>query len=141
MHDSEATISKLTELRSLGVQIALDDFGNGFSSLGYLRRFPLDIVKIAKCFIDDLNHGVAGTELVDAMIKLGAALGVKIIAEGIETGRQYTRVARLGCDGGQGNYLSPAVEAPEFEQLLGIGTLSLLSKEAEPGARSVILPA
>jgi diguanylate cyclase (GGDEF)-like protein len=140
MHDSEATISKLKELRSLGVQIALDDFGNGFSSLGYLRRFPLDIVKIAKCFIDDLNHGVAGTELVDAMIKLGAALGVKIIAEGIETGSQYTRVARLGCDGGQGNYLSPAVEASEFERLLGVGTLSLVSG-AEGQSRTLILPA
>jgi diguanylate cyclase (GGDEF)-like protein len=141
MHDSDATISKLKELRSLGVQIALDDFGNGFSSLGYLRRFPLDIVKIAKCFIDDLNNGVAGTELVDAMIKLGAALGVKIIAEGIETGSQYTRVARLGCDGGQGNYLAPAVEAPEIERLLGIGTLSLVSGQDQRLSRSVTLPA
>jgi diguanylate cyclase (GGDEF)-like protein len=141
MHDSEATIAKLTELRSLGVQIALDDFGNGFSSLGYLRRFPLDIVKIAKCFIDDLSHGVAGTELVDAMIKLGAALGVKIVAEGIETGSQYTKVARLGCDGGQGNYLAPPMEAAEIERLLGSGRLSLVDSNGHPAPKSVTLPA
>jgi diguanylate cyclase (GGDEF)-like protein len=126
MHDSDATITKLQELRSLGVQIALDDFGNGFSSLGYLRRFPLDIVKIAKFFIDDLNHSAAGTELVDAMIKLGAALGVKIVAEGIETADQYRKVRRLGCDQGQGNYFAHPVSAEELQPLLALGRPRLI---------------
>jgi diguanylate cyclase (GGDEF)-like protein len=138
MHDSEATITKLQELRSLGVQIALDDFGNGFSSLGYLRRFPLDIVKIAKCFIDDLDHSAAGTELVDAMIKLGAALGVKIVAEGVETAEQYRKVRRLGCDQGQGNYFARPVSPEELQPLLALGRPHL----ATPGdGTTVTLPA
>jgi diguanylate cyclase (GGDEF)-like protein len=140
MHDSEATITKLQELRSLGVQIALDDFGNGFSSLGYLRRFPLDIVKIAKCFIDDLNHSAAGTELVDAMIKLGAALGVKIVAEGIESADQYHKVRRLGCDQGQGYYFAPPVTTDELEPLLALGRPRLVTR-GKGSDTTVTLPA
>jgi diguanylate cyclase (GGDEF)-like protein len=121
MHDSESTISKLQELRVLGVQIALDDFGNGFSSLGYLRRFPLDILKVAKNFVDDLNDGAAGTELVDAMIKLGAALGVKVVAEGIESAEQYARARQLGCDAGQGFYFSQPLSAAQIEPLFRLG--------------------
>jgi diguanylate cyclase (GGDEF)-like protein len=120
MHDSDSTIAKLEELRVLGVQIALDDFGNGFSSLGYLRRFPLDILKIAKCFVDDLNDGAAGTELADAMIKLGAALGVKVVAEGIEHGTQCAKARQLGCDAGQGFYFAPPLTPSELEPLFGL---------------------
>ena len=120
MHDADSTIAKLEELRVLGVQIALDDFGNGFSSLGYLRRFPLDILKIAKCFVDDLNDGAAGTELADAMIKLGAALGVKVVAEGIEHGTQYAKARQLGCDAGQGFYFAPPLTPQELEPLFGL---------------------
>ena len=140
MHDSDSTIAKLEELRVLGVKIAMDDFGNGFSSLGYLRRFPLDILKIAKCFVDDLNDGAAGTELADAMIKLGAALGVKVVAEGIEHGTQFVKARELGCDAGQGFYFSPPLTPAELEPLFGLNrTPVILDAESKSGA--LILPA
>jgi len=140
MHDSDSTISKLEELRVLGVQIALDDFGNGFSSLGYLRRFPLDVLKIAKCFVDDLNDGAAGTELADAIIKLGAALGVKVVAEGIEDGTQYTKARQLGCDAGQGFYFAPPLKAAELEPLFGFDRTPLVL-DTDQKHKELILPA
>ena len=141
MHDSDSTIAKLEELRVLGVQIAMDDFGNGFSSLGYLRRFPLDILKIAKCFVDDLNDGAAGTELADAMIKLGAALGVKVVAEGIEHGIQYTKARQLGCDAGQGFYFAPPLTPAELEPMFGLTRTPVVLDVKSKNVAELILPA
>ena len=140
MHDSDSTIAKLEELRVLGVKIALDDFGNGFSSLGYLRSFPLDVLKIAKCFVDDINDGAAGTELADAVIKLGAALGVKVVAEGIEHGTQYAKARQLGCDSGQGFYFSPPLTPPELESLIASNQRPVVL-DAKSKIGALVLPA
>jgi EAL domain-containing protein (putative c-di-GMP-specific phosphodiesterase class I) len=118
MGDSEDTIEKLQVLKDMGVRIALDDFGNGFSSLGYLKRFPLDVVKIPKGFVDDLSGGPGGSELVDAMITLGRALGLTVVAEGIEEAVQLQALRVLGCDEGQGFYFARPAAPRDIEALL-----------------------
>lgn len=118
MGDPNDTIDKLTQLKMLGVGITLDDFGSGFSSLGRLRSFPLDMLKIPKPFVDDLSRG-NDSELIDAMIKLGRALGLSVVAEGIEDRLQFEALRRLGCDEGQGYFFSGPVTAAELIDLDG----------------------
>jgi EAL domain-containing protein (putative c-di-GMP-specific phosphodiesterase class I) len=95
----------------LGVRIALDDFGTGYSSLGYLRRFPIDVIKLDKSFTDELPHGERGLRLVDAVGQLADAMGAVPEAEGIETEEQVAALADLGWELGQGYYFSRPVEA------------------------------
>jgi EAL domain-containing protein (putative c-di-GMP-specific phosphodiesterase class I) len=123
MQDSEGTISKLRQLKDLGVKLAIDDFGTGFSSLGYLKRFPIDYLKIAKYFVDGLKAGATDSELVHAIIKLGKALGLQIVAEGIETDIQHERLRALGCHLGQGNRLARPLAIDEVDSLLALDSL------------------
>jgi diguanylate cyclase (GGDEF)-like protein len=99
IRDPERTIEQLTELRDLGLRIALDDFGTGYSSLSYLHRLPVDILKIARPFIADVENDET---FVRTMIDLGKNLGLLIVAEGVETEAQRLIVAELGCDMAQG---------------------------------------
>lgn len=105
-----AAESQLTELRELGIDIAMDDFGTGYSSLSHLSRFPFTKVKIDQSFVrgdvDDRTHA-----LVNAIISLGASLGMKTLAEGVETDEQYQRLQRGGCDAIQGYLISRPMEA------------------------------
>jgi diguanylate cyclase (GGDEF)-like protein len=119
MQDSEGTISKLRELKNVGVQLAVDDFGTGFSSLGYLKRFPIDYLKIAKYFVDGLKMEARDAELVHAIIKLGKALKLQIVAEGIETPEQASHLHQLGCRLGQGNHLGRPLMVADVNALLG----------------------
>ena len=84
LQDTESTILKLHELKKLGIRLAIDDFGTGYSSLSYLQRFPIDILKIDKSFVDKLGHGSEGNAVARAIIMMGDSLNLKTIAEGIE---------------------------------------------------------
>ena len=114
MHDTESTIERLRALRALGVRLAVDDFGTGYSSLRYLNRFPLDVLKMAKPFVDGLGSQDEDPALARAIIDLGASLGLTIVAEGIERSEQLAELRRLGCPMGQGYWFArpmPAAEA------------------------------
>jgi EAL domain-containing protein (putative c-di-GMP-specific phosphodiesterase class I) len=101
-HDTQTTIARLTELRDLGVGVAIDDFGTGYSSLGYLRRFPVDILKIAREFVAPSDAGPDAWAFANAMVALGRTLGLRIVAEGIEEPEQLRRLLDMGCELGQG---------------------------------------
>jgi diguanylate cyclase (GGDEF)-like protein len=103
MRDTEATMARLTALKALGVRLAVDDFGTGYSSLRYLRRFPIDILKMAKPFVDGLDPGDdEGRALARAIVDLATSLKLACIAEGIEAPAQADVLHELGCDLGQG---------------------------------------
>jgi diguanylate cyclase (GGDEF)-like protein/PAS domain S-box-containing protein len=123
LQDAEAAAATLAELKKLGVQLAIDDFGTGYSSLGYLDRFPVDIVKIAKPFIDGVAHGPDESAVAAAMITLGGTLGLKTVAEGIEDADQLAELRALACDQGQGFYLARPVPADDVSELLTAGEL------------------
>jgi diguanylate cyclase (GGDEF)-like protein len=101
-HDSTTTIARLTDLRDLGVRVAIDDFGTGYSSLGYLRKFPVDILKIAREFVAPSGSGPDGWAFASAIVALGRTLGLRIVAEGIEEPTQLNVLRELGCELGQG---------------------------------------
>jgi EAL domain-containing protein (putative c-di-GMP-specific phosphodiesterase class I) len=106
MHDTEATIARLHELKALGVRLAVDDFGTGYSSLRYLRRFPVDILKLAKPFVDEIAADEKEMALVCAILELGANLDLDVIAEGIERPEQAALLGALGCAMGQGYHFA-----------------------------------
>jgi diguanylate cyclase (GGDEF)-like protein/PAS domain S-box-containing protein len=112
MDDVDLAIALLSDLRALGVRLAIDDFGTGYSSLGYLRRFPVDIVKLDRAFVGGLGGDSAADAIAAAVINLGHALGLSVIAEGVESEEQLTVLRALGCDRAQG-YLWSAGQAPE----------------------------
>ena len=92
----------LTKLKALGVLLAIDDFGTGFSSLSYLKRFPVDLLKIDKSFVDGVASNAHDTAIVEAIIALGHALDLRVIAEGVERVEQLQRLRSLGSELGQG---------------------------------------
>ena len=104
MTDIEATVDKLRRLRAMGVRIALDDFGTGYSSMAYLARLPLDYLKIDRAFVAGLPGDAESVTIISSIIGLGHALGLQVIAEGIEHAEQAALLARLGCDQLQGYY-------------------------------------
>jgi diguanylate cyclase (GGDEF)-like protein len=105
IEDSNAVLARLRALKALGVRLAIDDFGTGYSSLAYLERFPVDLLKIDKSFVDKIGAGLE-SPLARAMIGLGRELGIRVVAEGIETHSQWSSLRDLGCEMGQGFYLS-----------------------------------
>jgi diguanylate cyclase (GGDEF)-like protein len=111
MEASNSAMSGLRALRDIGVQVGLDDFGTGYSSLAYLRQFPLDFVKIDRSFISDLDQVDNEKAIVAAMVTLSHALGLTVVAEGVETQDQLRILESLGCDRGQG-YLFGRPGAP-----------------------------
>jgi diguanylate cyclase (GGDEF)-like protein/PAS domain S-box-containing protein len=108
----------LNRLRALGVRLAIDDFGTGYSSLAYLKLFPLDVLKIDKSFIDDIPHRRHDMEITATIIAMARTLGMKSLAEGVETLEQLAFLQAEGCDMYQGYLTSPAVPAEVFEKLL-----------------------
>ncbi|MEN3272221.1 MAG: hypothetical protein V7636_982 [Actinomycetota bacterium] len=119
LEDTESVATTLSALKQLGVRIALDDFGTGYSSLSYLDRFPVDVVKIDKSFIDSLDSaGSPPSSLVSAIVNLGAVLGLDVTAEGIEQPHQLDRLKALGCAQGQGYLFARPVPAAKFVEQL-----------------------
>ncbi len=117
MEDAERSVETLCELKALGVRIAVDDFGTGYSSLAYLKRFPVDYLKVDRAFVDGLGREEGDTAIVRAVMGLARALGLEVVAEGIETVEQLDLLRDLGCDYGQGYYFArplPSAEAGEF---------------------------
>lgn len=108
----------LAGLRALGVRLAIDDFGTGYSSLAYLKRFPLDVLKIDKGFVDDIPHGTDRGAIAAAIVAMGHTLGFKVLAEGVENDGQLAFLQSLGCDMYQGYLASRPVPAEAFEALL-----------------------
>ncbi len=118
MKDQDFAVSVLKRLKGLGVRIAIDDFGTGYSSLSYLKKFPVDFVKIDQSFIKDVASDPDTMSLVTAIISMSHSLGLKTIAEGVETEEQWKILRLLKCDMAQGYYFSPPVSARDFENLL-----------------------
>ncbi|QYO68575.1 EAL domain-containing protein [Leptolyngbya sp. 7M] len=118
MQDAETTIAKLAELKDLGIRLAIDDFGTGYSSLSYLQRFPIDILKIDKSFIDKLGQGSEGNAVAKAIIMMGESLKLKTIAEGIEHAEQITELKGLGCGAGQGFHFARPLAKDAMEEFL-----------------------
>jgi diguanylate cyclase (GGDEF)-like protein len=115
LEDVADTAETLGALRAMGVRLMLDDFGTGFSSLGYLRRYPIDMIKIDRSFVHDLGEQGAGdAAIVEAIIGMAKALGMGVIPEGVETAGQLDRLTRLGCDFAQGFHLGRPVPAAEI---------------------------
>lgn len=103
--NDEVVVARLHDLAALGVIIAIDDFGSGYSSLGYLSRLPIGILKIDRSFVNRINHGPEEAAVAQAIIRLGQTLGLEIIAEGIETSEQLAELTARGCVLGQGYLL------------------------------------
>ena len=118
MQHTASTIDKLAQLRAHGIRLAIDDFGTGYSSLSYLDRFPVDTLKIDRSFVDGFGAGRDGPVLVRAIIELGHALGLDVVAEGIEREDQVGPLARLGCKLGQGYLFARPLDAEALDALL-----------------------
>ncbi|MFP5352687.1 MAG: putative bifunctional diguanylate cyclase/phosphodiesterase [Actinomycetota bacterium] len=118
MNDTKGTVAKLAALRSLGVRLAIDDFGTGYSSLGYLRTFPIETIKIDRTFTQGVDQGPEDSALARAIIKLAETLGMKTVAEGVETSEQVEQLISLGCRTGQGFVFAPALPPDEFDSLM-----------------------
>ena len=126
MHHAESTSPVLRELKSIGVLLSVDDFGTGNSSLSYLKRFPIDSLKIDQSFMHDITANTDDATIVSAVITLAKSLKKCVIAEGVETEDQINFLQAYGCDEAQGFYFSRPVTAEHFAELLKIGTSSFL---------------
>ena len=135
MQHAEDVIKKLCDLRELGVRLAIDDFGTGYSSLSYLARLPVDVLKIAKPFVDGIERGSEELALVRAIVRMSESLGLRTIAEGIERAEQRDRLRELGCDLGQGFLFAKPLEREAVEGLLTLegGELRVLVEMDEGG--------
>ena len=102
MADVKAASVALRELRGVGLHLSVDDFGTGYSSLTYLKRFPVEAIKVDRSFVNGLGIDNEDSTIVEAVVRLGHSLGLAVVAEGVETPLQLTRLRELGCDRGQG---------------------------------------
>jgi diguanylate cyclase len=118
MEDLERRRSPLTELRDIGVRIALDDFGTGYSSLTYLKRFPVDCIKVDQSFVAGVAADAYDAAIVKSVVDLAHAVGLTVVAEGVETPAQLDGLRRLGCDQAQGYLFDKPRPAQDLDALL-----------------------
>lgn len=130
MSNPEESIRLLEELSRMGIMVSVDDFGTGYSSMSYLRRFPIDMLKIDRTFVAEMDTREEDTNIVQAIVSLAHGLRLKVVAEGVETLAQLETLKSLGCDQYQGFHFSPALPPDQFQQLL-VGR----DVAAETGAR------
>jgi EAL domain-containing protein (putative c-di-GMP-specific phosphodiesterase class I) len=122
-------LKRIEDLHNLGVRIALDDFGSGYSNLGYLQRFPLDKLKIDKSFVAALGASANGGVIIQAIVALGRALGLSVLVEGVETEQQRVLLRLAGCDEMQGFLFARPAPAKTIDRLL---------EQGKPGAQRAL---
>jgi diguanylate cyclase (GGDEF)-like protein len=130
MHNAQRAIALLGELKQMGIRIAIDDFGTGYSSLAYLKRFPIDSLKIDRSFVGDVPHDPGNTAITQAIIAMAHSLGLKVTAEGVETAEQVAFLREHGCEEMQGYYFSRALPVA--------AATAILKRSAEAGVSSKI---
>jgi EAL domain-containing protein (putative c-di-GMP-specific phosphodiesterase class I) len=119
MDDNEDVLTILQRIKALGARLAIDDFGTGYSSLSYLHRFPVDILKIDRSFVERLSHASDNAELArTTVVRLGQSLQLVTVAEGVEDSAQFLALRRMGCDVGQGFYFGRPMESDAMGRLL-----------------------
>ena len=128
MEDVRGSLVTMNRIRDLGATLSIDDFGTGYSSLAYLKRFPLDELKVDRSFVMDLPGGRADSAIVRSVVELGHNLGMTVTAEGVETIAQRDSLRSFGCDSYQGFLFSRPIPAEQFARLLG----------GDDGARSAL---
>jgi EAL domain-containing protein (putative c-di-GMP-specific phosphodiesterase class I) len=121
MHDRDISLARLLDLKFLGVRLAIDDFGTGYSSLAYLQRFPLDVLKVDKAFVDGVANGPEESALAAAIIRLGHTLHLRTVAEGVESPSQVAHLRRLGCQEAQGYLFALPLPADDIADCLAPG--------------------
>jgi diguanylate cyclase (GGDEF)-like protein len=136
MTNPEESAAILEELNAMGVLVSVDDFGTGYSSMSYLRRFPIDKLKIDRGFVKDLMTRADDASIVQAIISLAHSLRLKVVAEGVETPEQLRSLKLMGCDQYQGFHFSPPVTATELGNLLRDRQNSEAAEETERGRRA-----
>jgi diguanylate cyclase (GGDEF)-like protein len=134
MRNAEESIYILESLSRLGVLVSVDDFGTGYSSMSYLRRFPIDKLKIDRTFVKEMTSRPEDASIVRAMVSLAHSLNLKVVAEGVETAEQLALLQQLGCDQYQGFYFSEALPAKEFERMISTQTHASQDPESDPDA-------
>jgi diguanylate cyclase (GGDEF)-like protein/PAS domain S-box-containing protein len=130
MHNAQRAVALLTELKQMGIAISIDDFGTGYSSLAYLKRFPIDGLKIDRSFVSDVPNDSSNTAITQAIIAMAHSLGLKVTAEGVENAEQVSFLRQHGCDEMQGYYFSRPLAVAE--------ATALLKNSAESGANSKV---
>jgi EAL domain-containing protein (putative c-di-GMP-specific phosphodiesterase class I) len=118
VHDAEEALARLTALKRLGVQMSIDDFGTGYSSLAYLKRFPIGKLKVDRSFVSGLPGDEVDGGIVRAILQMARALGMRVVAEGVETEQQREFLVREGCAQMQGYLYAPALDPLSFEERL-----------------------
>jgi EAL domain-containing protein (putative c-di-GMP-specific phosphodiesterase class I) len=118
VEDAASTAAMLSELRTLGVQVQIDDFGTGYSSLGYLQRLPIDTLKIDRTFVGRIGNNGSGAEIVQTILALAHDLKMKVVAEGIETDEQLSKLKSMECEYGQGFLFTEPVDSQAVAFLL-----------------------
>jgi EAL domain-containing protein (putative c-di-GMP-specific phosphodiesterase class I) len=116
--DLQQTREQLQTISSLGIKISVDDFGTGYSSLSYLQNFPFDVLKIDRCFVQNIEQNPKNAVITSALIKMAHQLNLKVVAEGVETKAELKFLASQHCDEIQGYFFSPPIPVDKFEQLI-----------------------
>lgn len=139
VHDADEALHRLHALAKLGVRLSIDDFGTGYSSLAYLKRFPIGKLKIDRSFVSGLPGDDSDAGIVLAILQMARALGMKVIAEGVETEAQRQFLQVGGCDEFQGYLFAPALDSMSFEQRLGSGVTAPVPAPRAPAGKRIRL--
>ncbi len=133
MENAKSTVAMLSRLRALGLELHIDDFGTGYSSLSYLHRFPVDMLKIDRSFVSNMNVEDKNTEIVRTIIQLARNLGMGVVAEGVQTAEQFAQLKALGCEHAQGFYFSRPLDSKQAAALIAEGRWRKQSGSTETG--------
>ena len=136
MEEPERAVAVLRDLRTIGVQVAIDDYGTGFSSLAYLRTLWVSELKIDQAFVRAMAHSERDATIVRSTIELGHSLGLKVTAEGVESAREEAMLREFGCDDAQGHHFSPALTGAHFEQWAREQHAALMGQRGPVGGRA-----
>lgn len=118
IEDMNEVVDIINSIRAMGIKVSMDDFGSGYSSLNVLKKIPLDVLKLDKAFMDDMDENCKDDIIISSIIDMSKKMGLKVLCEGVETGQQVRFLAEAGCDMIQGYYFSKPVDVENFERLL-----------------------